>query len=413
MNVPQKPSAISTVPLCFALFRQNFFLRSIFAVGLILSLTFQATAAESSSRFEWQTATPESARLSSASLDSFRDQLSAHNTKGFLLIRNDKIIYEWYAPDNSASKKYGAASMSKALIGGMAVAIALNDGLMSLDDPAPKFIPQWRDDPMKSKITIRQLGSHTSGIDDAEENGLAHDKLTGWKGDFWKRLPPPNDPFTLARDVAPMRFPPGQSRLYSNPGIAMLTYATTAALKNQPQKDIRSLLRERVFRAIGIADNEWSAGYDQTFTVDGLPLVASWGGGSFTARAAARIGRLMLREGDWEGGRILKSEAVRAVTTDPASPPNPNAKWISKQTGSAAIGWWRNIDGAVPTLPRDAYWGAGAGHQITLVIPSMGIIAVRNGQTLGPGDYDAARNTFFFEPLMNAIAAARSSANGH
>jgi CubicO group peptidase (beta-lactamase class C family) len=183
----------------------------------------------------------------------------------------------------------------------------------------------------------------------------------------------------------------------------MLNYVTTAALRDSPEKDIRTLLRERVMRPIGVRDEEWSAGYDQTVKVDDLPLVASWGGGSFTARAAARIGRLMLREGDWDGTRILKAEAVRAVTTDPAFPSNPNAKWISKQTGSAAIGWWRNIDGAVPSLPRDAYWGAGAGHQITLVIPSLNLIAVRNGQTLGPGDYDAARNSLFFEPLMDAL----------
>jgi CubicO group peptidase (beta-lactamase class C family) len=353
--------------------------------------------------FEWQTAAPEKFGYSSARLDTLRKELATHNTDGFLLVSHDKIICEWYAPGFSAAQKHGAASMSKALIGGVSVAVALNDGLFTLDDFAAKFLPQWRNDPMKSRITIRQLGSHTSGIDDAEENGRAHTELIGWKGDFWKRLPPPNDPFTIARDLAPMRFAPGEGRLYSNPGIAMLNYATTAALRDSAQKDIRTLLRERVMRPIGVRDEEWSAGYDQTVEVDGLPLVASWGGGSFTARAAARIGRLMMRQGDWEGTRILKAEAVRAVTTDPASPPNPSAKWMSKQTGSAAIGWWRNIDGAVPCLPRDAFWGAGAGHQITLVIPSLNLIAVRNGQTLGPGDYDMARNALFFKPLMDAV----------
>jgi CubicO group peptidase (beta-lactamase class C family) len=362
----------------------------------------------SASAFEWQTATPESVGLSRPRLNGLRDQLAAHNTKAFLLVREDKIAYEWYAPGDSATKKYGAASMSKALIGGVSVAVALNDGFLSLDDPAAKFIPQWRGDPMKSGITIRQLGSHTSGLDDAEDSGKPHEILTGWKGDFWKRLAPPRDPFTLARDVVPIRFEPGEARLYSNPGIAMLNYATTAALKDAPQKDIRSLLRERVIRPIGIRDEEWSAGYDQTITVNGLPLVASWGGGSFTPRAAARIGRLMMREGDWDGQRLLKAEAVHAVTIDPESPPNPAQKWLSKQTGSAAIGWWRNTDGIVSKLPRDAYWGAGAGHQITLVIPSWKVIAVRNGQTLGPGDYDAARNTLFFQPLVEALGMSAS-----
>jgi len=91
--------------------------------------------------------------------------------------------------------------MAKALVGGVAVAVAISDGRLTLDSPAANYVRQWRDDPQKSAITIRQLGSHSSGIEDAEANGLAHDQLTGWKGDFWKRHSPPNDPFTISRDL--------------------------------------------------------------------------------------------------------------------------------------------------------------------------------------------------------------------
>ena len=56
-------------------------------------------------------------------------------------------------------------------------------------------------------MVVGQLGSHTSGLEDAEADRLPHDKLTGWKGDFWKRLDPPNDPFTLARDKTPTSVP--------------------------------------------------------------------------------------------------------------------------------------------------------------------------------------------------------------
>ena len=84
-----------------------------------------------------------------------------------------------------------------------------------------KFVPEWGNEPRKSRITVRQLGSHTSGLADAESNGLPHDQLTDWKGDFWKRLDPPNDSFTIARDKAPVLFEPGTRIQYSNPGIAM------------------------------------------------------------------------------------------------------------------------------------------------------------------------------------------------
>src|SRR5437868_7803088 len=100
----------------------------------------------------------------------------------------------------------------------------------------------------------------------------------------------------------------------------MLSYAVTAALRNAPEKDIRSLLRDRVLRPIGVPDAEWSVGYGRTFRVEGLPLVAAWGGGAFTPRALARLGRLVLRRGDWDGRRVLSEGAVRQVTGDAGLP---------------------------------------------------------------------------------------------
>jgi CubicO group peptidase (beta-lactamase class C family) len=268
--------------------------------------------------------------------------------------------------------------------------VALSDGRLSLDDPAAKYIPQWRDDPRKSRITLRHLGSHTSGIEDAEADNLPHDKLTGWKGDFWKRLPVPNDAFTISRDVAPLISEPGTANHYSNPGIAMLAYATTTALRDAPEKDLRTLLRDRVMRPIGVPDAEWNVGYGQTTTVDGLPLVPAWGGGGFTARASARLGRLMMREGDWEGHQLIKREAVRAVTADSGTP------------GSGGIGWWSNAVGMAAALPRDSYFARGAQHQIVIVIPSLKIIAVRSGGAMG-GAGASAYDHLIFAPLMAAM----------
>ena len=86
--------------------------------------------------------------------------------------------------------------------------MALTDGRTALDDPAAKFVPPWQGDPRKSRITLRQLGSHTSGLADAEVEGLPHNKLPGWAGDFWKQMEPPQDPFTIARDRTPLLYQP-------------------------------------------------------------------------------------------------------------------------------------------------------------------------------------------------------------
>src|SRR5262245_31010258 len=151
-----------------------------------------ATAQETG--FEWKTAAPASQGMSAEKLEAMKERLAAKGTKAFLVARNDKIVFEWYADEHGADKPHYTASMAKALVGGVAVGVALTDGVMSLDDLASKYVPQWLGDPQKSKITVRQLGSHASGLDDAEKDDIPHNQLTGWQGDFWKRLPVPNDP---------------------------------------------------------------------------------------------------------------------------------------------------------------------------------------------------------------------------
>ena len=342
--------------------------------------------------------------MSSAKLEQLKTRLAGKKTKAFLVVRNDRIVYEWYSDGTSATNRHGTASLAKAVVGGLSLAVAMTDGKISLDDPVAKFVPQWKNEAGKSKITVRHLGSHTSGLADAEEDGKPHEQLTGWKGDFWKRLNPPDDPFTIARDRTPMIFAPGEKLQYSNPGIAMMTYCATAAIREGTHKDIRTLLRERVMRPIGVADTEWSVGYGKTDIVDGLPLVGSWGGGNFTARAMARLGRLVLREGDWDGRRILSRESVRSVTGDAGLP------------GDCGMGWWGNGGARYAGLPKDAVWGAGAGDQLLLVIPSLNLVMLRNGQTLepGPGEppvrqddvftkYHDYRARILFEPLVEAI----------
>jgi CubicO group peptidase (beta-lactamase class C family) len=347
-------------------------------------------------QFEWKVATPESQGMSNAKLDALKESLAAHKTSGFLVIRNDQIVYEWYAPDFSATKTHSTASMAKAVVGGLACGIAITDGKLSLDDPASKFVPQWRDDPRKSKITVRQLGSHTSGMEDSSVPGITHPNEPGWKGEFWKRLDPPNDPFTISRDVTPLLFDPGTNMQYSNPGIAMLGYVITAAMNGSPQGDLRSILRERVMRPIGVPDREWSVGYGKTYTVDGLPLVAAWGGGGYTARAAARVCRLMLRGGDWDGKRLMSEDAVRQLTSDAGTP------------STCGIGWWSNNEGQYKKVPKDAFWGSGAGHQICLTVPSLNLIMVRNGELLAAADGEPAKyhepvRELLFEPLIDAV----------
>jgi len=380
---------------------------------LLICYLFQPMTAFSDI-FDWQTVSPESRGLSSAVLDAAKDTLAVKGTKALLIIKDDAIVYEWYAPGHGPDKRHYTASLAKALVGGMSLLLALNDGLMSEDTPACLYIPEWEKHPQKSKITIRHLATHSSGVEDAEQDDIPHMELPGWKGIFWKKNP---EPFTVARDEAPVMFTPGTQYAYSNPGMAMLSYAVTASLKHSEYTDIRTLLRERIMRPVGVREDEWSIGYGKTYEVNGLPLVANWGGGSFTARAVSRVGRLMLRKGNWQGKQLIDPVWVDKVVKYAGTPlPGTNAGDVQEVDWSArspenpnpgsGLGWYTNFDGVWKHVPRDAFAGAGAGNQILLVVPSLDMIVVRNGSNL----YDLSKGEVFwsgaekylFDPVMKA-----------
>jgi len=229
----------------------------------------------------------------------------------------------------------------------------MSDGRISPDDPASKYIPEWKSDARKSKITIRELATHTSGISDAEQDDIPHEQLTGWKGDFWKRKP---DPFSIALRLAPVLFEPGTGNEYSNPGMAALSYAVTASFP--AGGEIRTLLKDRVLGPLGVPESNWSIGYNQAYELNGLKLYANWGGAAFTPRAAARIGQLMMRRGEWNGQQLIQRDVVKTVLTDQKMP-RP-ARSAADPTPASGLAWYVNQDGVWPAAPRDTFAGAGA-----------------------------------------------------
>src|SRR5262245_24494235 len=52
--------------------------------------------------FTWRTATPQSQGLDAAKLEAFRAALAERKTKALLILRNDHIVCEWYAPGHAA-----------------------------------------------------------------------------------------------------------------------------------------------------------------------------------------------------------------------------------------------------------------------------------------------------------------------
>ncbi len=379
---------------------------TVLITGAVLFLSGAAPAANAAKIFVWESIPAELAGLDSTRLAAMIDNHQELGTKALLVVRGDKIALEWYAEGHGPDKKHYTASLAKALVGGMSLLVALSDGQVDPDDPVSDYIPYWKGDPLRSKITIRHLATHSSGIEDAETPGLSHFEQTGWKYRFWKQDP---DPFNMASRHAPVIYEPGQMYHYSNPGIGLLSNVITTKMGI----DVRTLLQQRIMDPIGAPRESYSMGYGKTFEVDGLKLVPNWGGGGYTARTVARVGRLLLRRGNWEGTQVVDSTWAHKVVQYAGTP--IEARGEPGSNPAPALGFYSNFDGVWENVPRDAFAGGGAGNQILVVIPSLSMIIVRNGSLLDKSEnpsFWGGVETHLLDPVMEALIEPPLPASG-
>ena len=97
-----------------------------------------------------------------------------------------------------------------------------------------------------------------------------------------------------------------------------------------------------------------------------------------TARDWARFGLLYLKDGVWQGERILPEGWVKYSAT-----PTPTAP-----KGNYGAHWWLNAGTSaepesrpMPTLPADLYFASGHEGQFVIVVPSRDVVIVRMGLT--------------------------------
>ncbi len=303
----------------------------------LLALMGPVSAVEFPAR-EWPVATPESQGMSSAGLDKAEAYAQKYGGASGCVIRHGYLVKEWGPVDALADIK----SATKGAFGATVLGLAINDGLVKLDDQAvhhfpalgagqPEAVHDWL-----AEITIRELATMTAGFDDARPAKLVY--RPGTKGIY------SNDTANILADTLTLRF----------------------------RKDLKDVVKRRILDPIGVPPSEWRW-RDNAYrpkTIDGLKTREFASGITITHRALARIGYLYLRDGMWDGDRILSASYIRAAT-QPTDLPAPYPYY--------AFYWGSNAKGILPGLPRDLYWALGLGDSILAVCPSLDLVVVRLG----------------------------------
>ena len=162
----------------------------------------------------------------------------------------------------------------------------------------------------------------------------------------------------------PMAAEPGSTFVYSS-GVTELL---SEVLRKATGKHADAYAAEHLFGSLGISRFYWKK------TPTGHPDTE--GGLYLTPRDLAKFGYLYLKDGVWEGKRILPEGWAAASTKAQASPAGEFARM------KYGYQWW-----VLPgkSLSDAAYAGIGYGGQFLVVVPALELIAVLTGWNI----YDA------------------------
>jgi len=204
-------------------------------------------------------------------------------------------------------------------------------------------------DDRKRRITLRDLLTMRSGLDwdedvpyDDPHNGASSMEAT----DDWVQ-------FVIDRQ---MTHEPGTFFSYCSGASELLGHI----FQKVTGQDIEKYAKEYLFKPLGFEHQYWKR--------TPLGLVDTEGGLFLRPHDLAKIGNLYLRDGVWNGQRIVSSNWVRQSVT-----PSTDARRGMKY----GFQWWLIPH---PTVPERLVWAAlGLGGQRLLLLPEDDLIMVFTG----------------------------------
>ena len=227
----------------------------------------------------------------------FEAFLEDHKTVAFLIIRNDTILYQNYFNKYNEESIVASFSMAKSVTS-MLIGCAIEDGIIkSVDDAITDYIPELVDNGFE-KVTIGHLLQMTSGLkfNESYTNPFG-DAATLYYG---RNLHKMMSKMELERE-------PGEKFRYMSGNTQLLGWILERVLE---EKTITQYLQEKIWSEIGMEyDASWSLdrknnGIEKTYCC----LNAR-------ARDFAKLGRLYLNNGNWDGKRIVPEKWVKTSTT--------------------------------------------------------------------------------------------------
>lgn len=301
------------------------------------------------------------AELAPLSVRAAAKYSAEHQGRSLLVIQSRRILCEEY-PNGGAARGGSKIYSGTKAFWNLAALAAAEDGLLRLDERVAATLEEWRDDPRKARITLRQLLDFSSGLEPA----------------FFLHQDDPGNRDSIALSL-PLAAEPGASFIYG-PGSLQVFHRVLKRKLAARAESPTHYLERRILRPLGLGA--------QRYVKDraGNPLLAS--GWLLSPKQWAKLGQLVLADGAPIVGKKSVAESWRGSDTNPAF----SLGWWNNRAGRGGREFdiedmleerwfrqdWRNA-AICRDAPVDLVACIGSKYQRLYVIPSLDLIVVRHG----------------------------------
>lgn len=280
------------------------------------------------------------------------ENLAKTRSVAFLVAKDSALLFETYWDGYGIDSYSNSFSMAKSIIG-LLIGCAIDDGFIeSLDQPVSAYLPEFKEG-NKALITIRHLITMSSGLSwDEAYASLFSTTTQAYYGKFLREL-------VLDQTVINE---PGRQFNYLSGDTQLLSLIVAKATG----KTVSEYMSEKIWSKIGAEhDAFWSldkkGGIEKAYCCF-----------NSNARDFARIGRLILNHGQWNGEQLVSTKYLDETLHSTLYLADKELNGIP--TERYGHQWWF-------TTHRDhrVIFARGILGQYIFIIPDLDIVAVRLG----------------------------------
>ncbi|MBO4761038.1 MAG: serine hydrolase [Bacteroidales bacterium] len=276
--------------------------------------------------------------------------------QGIMIIHDDNIVYELYRGDFTDDRLATIFSISKSITS-LLCGIAVDEGYIeSIDDPVTRYLTELKGrDPRWEMLTIRHLLCMYSGLDFADEYEFNIKELKTVNA-----IAKLNYGHNMMKQIRNLKFrcDPGTEFRYESMTAAILGMvierATGIRYGDYLSEKVWKPLQMESVALINIDSRRHHAAH-------------AFGGITCTLKDLAKIGRLYLNYGMWDGKRIVSEEWIH-LTTDFDPKYTYHYTWYD-------VRFERLEPGQYP-----GYYAIGIYNQVLYINPHKNLIMVRIGR---------------------------------